>query len=121
MADQRGFRSSGRTSVVRGGETPSQAMSPSVDYGTLKKLQDSGVESPFLDARLEYKDVSTLLQQHIAKLFSDYRNNIVADRVYPNMMNPQASGRVGISNPPLGNFTKSEEYGPHGLTDVVQP
>lgn len=37
------------------------------------------------------------------------------------MVTPQASGRVGISDPPLGNFTADKRYGPKGLRDVVGP
>lgn len=86
----------------------------SVSSDTLQKLINNGITSPYLQARMEYKEVSTLLQQHIRKMEG-------LKRVYPNMCSPQSSGRVGLSDPPLGNFTADKKYGPKGLRDVVQP
>lgn len=86
----------------------------SVSYDTLQKIANSGVDSEFLKARMDYSEVTTLLNQHILRMEG-------LPRVYPNMCSPQASGRVGISDPPLGNFTADPFYGPHGLRDVVRP
>ena len=86
----------------------------SVGYDVLKALQDRGETSSFLQARLDYAEAAQLLHQHIEPL-------VGRRRVYPNMCLPQASGRVGISDPPIGNFTADPGYGPHGLRDVVRP
>jgi len=86
----------------------------SVSYDTLQKLVSHGITSPYLQARMEYKEVSTLLSQHIRKMEG-------LTRVYPNMCSPQSSGRVSLSDPPLGNFTADKAYGPRGLRDVVRP
>lgn len=87
---------------------------PSVQYDTLQKLLNSGAESPFLHARLQYAEAATLLTNHI-------RPMVGQSRIYPTMVIPQASGRVGISDPPIGNFTADTSYGPKGLRDVVKP
>ena len=86
----------------------------SVAYDELIKLQQAGSTSPFLQARLDFQESQTLLSQHINPM-------VGRRRVYPQMVIPQASGRVGISDPPIGNFTNDPEYGPHGLRDVVRP
>ena len=88
--------------------------SPSVSYDKLKAIQDRGEASPFLQARLDFQESQTLLNQHISPM-------VGRRRVYPTMVIPQASGRVGISDPPVGNFTNDPYYGPHGLRDVVRP
>ena len=92
----------------------SKASSPSVSYDKLKALQDRGETSAFLQARLDYQEASTILAQHIRPLEG-------RRRIYPTMVIPQASGRLGISDPPVGNFTADPYYGPHGLRDVVRP
>ena len=86
----------------------------SVKYNDLKKLQDHDEASPFLQARLDFQETQVLLNSHIAPL-------VGRRRIYPQMVIPQASGRVGISDPPVGNFTAEPGYGPHGLRDVVRP
>ncbi len=92
----------------------SKGSSPGVSYDKLKALQDRGEASPFLQARLDFQESQTLLNQHIRPMEG-------RRRVYPTMVIPQASGRVGISDPPIGNFTNDLYYGPHGLRDVVRP
>lgn len=67
-----------------------------------------------LEARLAYTDAAQLLNQHLLPMVGH-------ERVYPNLMNPQASGRVGTARPPIGNFTADKRYGPHGIRDVVEP
>lgn len=89
-------------------------MASSIAYDILKALQDSGCTSEFLAARLQYAEAAQLLNQHIHPM-------VGRRRVYPQMVIPQASGRVGISDPPIGNFTADPYYGPHGLRDVVRP
>ena len=86
----------------------------SVKYDDLIKLQEKGADSAFLAARLQFQESAALLNQHI-------RPMVGRRRVYPTMVIPQSSGRIGISDPPLGNFTADPLYGPHGLRDVVQP
>ena len=86
----------------------------SVKYDDLKKLQDRGETSPFLQARLDFQETQVILNSHILPL--DRRH-----RIWPTMVIPQASGRVGISDPPIGNYTADPYYGPHGLRDVVRP
>ena len=86
----------------------------SVGYDILKALQDRGETSPFLQARLDYAETQVILNSHIAPL-------IGRRRVYPQMVIPQSSGRLGISEPPVGNYTADPYYGPHGLRDVVRP
>ena len=88
--------------------------SRSVAYDQLIRLQEAGHESAFLAARLQFQESAALLNQHIKPM-------VGRRRVYPTMVIPQASGRVGISDPPLGNFTADPSYGPHGLRDVVRP
>ena len=92
----------------------SKASSPSVSYDKLQALQDRGEASPFLQARLDFQETQVLLNSHIAPLLN-------RQRVFPRMVNPQSSGRVGISEPPVGNYTADLFYGPHGLRDVVRP
>lgn len=92
----------------------SKGSGPGVSYDKLKTLQDRGEASPFLQARLDYAEASQLLSQHIHPMQG-------RRRVYPQMVIPQSSGRVGISDPPIGNFTADPGYGPHGLRDVVRP
>ena len=87
---------------------------PSVAYEVLKTLQDRGETSPFLQARLDFQETQVILHSHIEPL-------VGRRRIYPTMVIPQASGRVGISDPPIGNFTADPGYGPHGLRDVVRP
>lgn len=86
----------------------------SVNALTLQKIIQSGYTSPFLEARVQYAEAATLLNQHLRKLEG-------LDRVYPTMVPAQSSGRVGISDPPLGNFTADKRYGPKGFRDVIQP
>ncbi len=93
---------------------PAKGSSPSVSYDKLVKLQQAGCASPFLQARLDYQETAILLNSHINPL-------VGKRRIYPQMVIPQASGRVGISDPPVGNFTADPEYGPHGLRNVIRP
>ena len=86
----------------------------SVKYDDLIRLQEKGEDSPFLAARLQFQESAALLNQHI-------RPMVGKRRVFPTMVIPQASGRVGISDPPVGNFTADPMYGPRGLRDVVRP
>ena len=88
--------------------------SRSVAYDQLIRLQEAGSDSPFLAARLQYQESAALLNGHISPM-------VGKRRIYPTMVIPQASGRIGISDPPLGNFTADPYYGPHGLRDVVRP
>src|SRR3990167_8902182 len=92
----------------------SKGSGPGVAYDTLKAIQDAGETSPFLQARLDYAETQVILNSHIAPL-------IGRRRVYPQMVIPQSSGRLGISEPPVGNYTADPYYGPHGLRDVVRP
>lgn len=92
----------------------SKVSSRSVAYDQLIRLQEAGSDSPFLAARLQFQESAALLNQHLKPM-------VGRRRVYPTMVIPQASGRVGISDPPLGNFTADPSYGPHGLRDVVRP
>src|SRR3990167_11343425 len=92
----------------------SSASVRSFKYDELKAIQDRGETSPFLQARLDYQETQVLLNSHIGPLEG-------RRRVYPQMVVPQSSGRVGISDPPIGNFTADPFYGPHGLRDVIRP
>lgn len=89
-------------------------MATSVKQEVLLLLRNAGIVSEILEARLQYAEAAQLLNQHIKPM-------IGLDRVYPNMMTPQASGRMSVSDPPLGNFTGRKKYGPHGIRDVVRP
>lgn len=91
-----------------------KGLSPSVSSDALQKLLQSGITSPFLSARIQHAEAATLLSHHLRPMAG-------ATRVYPTMVIPQASGRVGISDPPLGNFTADRRYGPRGLRDVIRP
>ena len=86
----------------------------SVSLEALQSLQQQGITSPMLEARLAYTSAQNLLSQHLNPL-------VGKTRCYPNLMNPQSSGRVGTAKPPIGNFTASKKYGPHGIRDVVHP
>ena len=91
-----------------------KSLSKSVSGEALQRLVQAGVESPFLLERIKYAEAATLLSHHLRPMAG-------TERVYPSMVIPQASGRVGISDPPIGNFTADKQYGPKGLRDVVRP
>ena len=86
----------------------------SVDEESLRGLQQRGVTSPVLEARLAYVEAAHLINHYLKPM-------VELSRVYPRMCNPQASGRLSVSNPPLINFTPNPKYGPHGIQDVVTP
>jgi len=86
----------------------------SVREEVLLAIRQAGVYSEVLEARLEYAGAANLLSQHVLPM-------VGRSRVFPHMLASQASGRLGISNPPLGNFTADKTYGPRGLRDVVYP
>ena len=86
----------------------------SVKYDDLLKLQQAGADSPFLQAKLDWSETVVVRSSHVGPLQG-------RRRIYPTMVIPQASGRIGISDPPIGNFTADLEYGPHGVRDVVRP
>lgn len=86
----------------------------SVREEVLLAIRQAGVYSEVLEARLDYAGAANLLNQHICPM-------IGRERVFPRMTQPQASGRLSISGPPLGNFTADKVYGPKGLRDVVKP
>jgi len=92
----------------------SKGSSPSVKYDDLLKLQQSGADSPFLQAKLDWSETVVIRNSHIGPMAG-------RRRVFPTMVIPQASGRVGISDPPIGNFTADPDYGPHGTRDVIRP
>ena len=92
----------------------SKGSARSARYDDLLKLQQAGADSPFLQARLDYSETKVIRSSHIGPL-------VGRRRVYPQMVIPQASGRVGISGPPIGNYTADPYYGPHGVRDVVRP
>lgn len=86
----------------------------SVREEVLLAIRQAGVCSEVLEARLEYAGAANLLHQHIEPMVGQAY-------VYPRMLQPQASGRLSISGPPLGNFTADTKYGLRGLRDVVRP
>ena len=86
----------------------------SIAEETLLAIQQNGETSDVLEARLAFATVAQLRNQHIRPMLG-------RTRVHPNMMTPQASGRMSVSGPPLGNFTADRKYGPHGIRDVVVP
>src|SRR5712664_3980724 len=93
---------------------PSKGSAPTVAYDTLLKLQQAGADSPFLQAKLDYSETVVIRTSHIGPLQG-------RRRVYPTMVIPQSSGRIGISDPPIGNYTADLGYGLHGIRDVVRP
>lgn len=86
----------------------------SVKEEVLLELQQLGITSPILEARLQYAENSHLLSQYLYPMAGEAR-------VFPNMCSPQASGRLSVSDPPLINFTADKKYGLHGIRDVVHP
>ena len=92
----------------------SKGSSPSVKYDDLLKLQQAGADSAFLQAKLDWSETSVVRTSHIGPL-------VGRRRIYPTLVIPQSSGRLGISDPPVGNYTADVEYGPHGVRDVVRP
>ncbi len=93
---------------------PSKASAPSVRYDDLIKLQQAGADSAFLQAKLDWSETSVIRSSHIGPL-------VGRRRIYPQMVIPQSSGRLGISDPPVGNFTTDASYGPAGVRDVIRP
>ena len=111
-----------------------------IDSDTLDLIVQRGDWSPTLVARMEFSSAAQILQQHVAALVRcsecgltpweaeapKYRHIrctpcTPVTRVWPNMSNPQTSGRMSVSGPPLGNFTADQRYGPHGIRDAVCP
>lgn len=87
---------------------------PSIGKDPLTALHDEGLWSDVLEARLAFASVNQVLTHHIRPLRG-------YDLVHPNMMGPQSSGRMSVSDPPLINFTADKKYGPDGIRDVVGP
>ena len=106
-----------------------------IDRETLASIQQAGYTCDLLEARLAYSTTQQILAQHLGPLTrciscgfmmheeTSLRCAVCAPptHVWPNMMNPQASGRMSVSRPPLGNFTARARYGPEGIRDVVRP
>lgn len=68
----------------------------SIDAEVLRGWKLRGAESPLLDARLRYTEV-----EGVARYVRMMRG---VQRVYPNMLPTQASGRWSTTGPPLVNF-----------------
>jgi len=85
-----------------------------IDEDSLMTLVQDGQTCGVLEARLAFASVAQILNQHVGKLAGHHR-------VYPNMMSPQASGRMSVSDPPLANFTADTRYGPDGIRDCICP
>jgi hypothetical protein len=85
----------------------------SVQIDDLVGLQRRGRQSAVIDARLAFTDAESI-RRYVAPLER-------RERVYPNHLPTQASGRWSTTDPPLVNFTKRKEYGPNGIRDIVVP
>lgn len=68
----------------------------SVDSDVLRRWKVLGAESPLLDARLRYMEIEGVARY--------VRMMEGVERVYPNMLPTQASGRWSTKGPPLVNF-----------------
>jgi hypothetical protein len=68
----------------------------STDAEALRSWKDKGAESIVLDARLDYTEVEG--RSRYARSMAE------ADRIYPNMLPTQASGRWSTTDPPIVNF-----------------
>ncbi len=62
-----------------------------------ERLIARNFESPLLDLRLNYNELCQIRDQYLETMAA-------VDRVYPNLLPTQASGRWSVSNPPLVNF-----------------
>lgn len=72
-------------------------MTIAADY--LQQLKQRGVDSPLLDARLAF------MQTEGCRRYVEEMTTV--ERVFPDMLPTQASGRWSTTNPPLVNFPKA--------------
>ena len=90
-------------------------MKRGIPYGSLEtdaltKLLKAGVDSDVLKARLEWA---------AAEGFRRYAASIAeSDRVYPNYLPTQSSGRWSVTNPPLINFPDDAKAAKKGLPSL---
>ena len=74
-------------------------MKPTVASDFLQQLKQRGADSPLLDARLDFMEVEGC-RRYVEEMAT-------VDRVFPDMLPTQASGRWSTTKPPLVNFPKA--------------